>query len=266
MKNVWLQRSQDKYYRSETKRCFRDFSYFATNYLKVKMPPKSGGRVELLPMHPYIERLIDHYQSHRFSIVTKFRQGALTTWTMAYMLWNCLLKLDKSAMMLSKTDKEAIALGEMVDRMIDNLPVWLQPEKGKWNDHTKEFKDTGSVMRFHQPQAACGKSMDWLVVDEAAFIPDMQSHWNAMWPVLSTGGNCILISTVGKKLEDENKTKKNWFYKTHRAAFQGKNNFKIFDVHYKEHPDYADPVWCQTLRSRLGEEGWKQEIEMEFLD
>jgi phage FluMu gp28-like protein len=35
-----------------------------------------------------------------------------------------------------------------------------------------------------------------LIIDEAAFIEKMDDHWKAMYPTLSTGGNCIAISTV----------------------------------------------------------------------
>lgn len=260
IQNPWLLKAKRKTVKEELTRCNKDFTYFAKNYLKFGTPNKK------LELHPFHERLIDHFQSNRFSVVTKFRQGGFLTYTAAFMLWQCLLKLDKRIMFFSKTDAEAVLIGQMIQDWVNNMPDWLQPDQGKWNSHIKEFKDTGASMHFHTPEAACGKAIDWLVIDEPAFIPNMEAHWKAVWPTLSCGGGCIAVGTVYKKYDDEERTKKNWFYDLHQRAFSGLNNFAIFDVNYKEHPHYADPEWCKILRSRLGEEGWKQEIEMDFLD
>ena len=48
-------------------------------------------------------------------------------------------------MLLSKTDREATDIGMMIDRSIENMPLWLKPKKdAKWNDHLKMFTETGS--------------------------------------------------------------------------------------------------------------------------
>ena len=45
---------------------------------------------------------------------------------------------------------------------------------GKRTDHQKEFLETGSWINFYTPEAARGKSITYLIIDEAAFIP---FHW-----------------------------------------------------------------------------------------
>jgi phage FluMu gp28-like protein len=99
-------------------------------------------------------------------------------------------------MVVSKTDREAIAAGEIVKRAIEELPSWMQPQMSKNNDHQKIFSDTGCKLFFYPPEAARGRSITYLVIDEAAFIQNMDAFWNGIFPTISTGGNVIVISTV----------------------------------------------------------------------
>lgn len=240
-------------------RCCKSFAYFAQNYLKLK----TGKPIPFYSVH---ERLIDHYDTNRFSIVKKFRGSGFSTYTLSYMLWNCMFKCDQRVMMLSPSDQEAVMMGEVLQNMLDQLPSWFSPTMFKSTSHIKHFDATGSQMFFYEPAASCGKAMDWLVIDEAAFIKNMDTHWKAMWPTLSCGGRCVAVSTVGFKWDNPKKTKKNWFYQTHEDCFKGKNKFKMFQTHYKEHPDYQDQKECDLMRQNLGATGWRQEIECEFLD
>jgi hypothetical protein len=161
-------------------------------------------------------------------------------------------------MLISKSDKDATDIGMMVDRCCDNLPSWLQPKKkeGKWNDHIKQFTDTGSSIKFHSPVAARGKAVTFLIIDEAAFIADMESHWKAMWPVLSTGGSCVVVSTVNGL--------GNWYEQTYHEAKENINKFNVIDLDYWEHPDYNNPEWVEDQKAQLGERGFLQEVLRQF--
>jgi hypothetical protein len=254
--------SQSKYsidkQQEEMSKCIQSFPYFCLKYIKILHPTKGLIRFQLFN---YQKRSIDYYQEHRFNIISKFRQGGLTTVTLLYGLWKCLFQLDQQIMALSKTDREAVGIGLIVDRAIEHMPEWLKPKKdGKWNDHLKQFPDTGGALQFYSPEAARGKSVTFLIIDEAAFIPDMESHWKAMWPVLSTGGSCVLVSTVNGL--------GNWYEETYTKAKDKKNQFHIIDLDYWEHPDYNEkknPGWITEQRQQLGEKGFLQEVLRSFL-
>jgi hypothetical protein len=209
--------------------CAKDFFCFA-KHLKVWHPTR--GLIHL-DVYPYHKRLVEHYQNNRFSIVKKFRQGAFTTYTVAYLLWLAMFKPNQQIVVLSKTDREAIAIGDIVQRMIAQLPQWLHPRMTRCNDHLKEFGDTGSRIRFVVPEATCGMAISHLFIDEAAFIEDMDKWWKCMWPQLSCGGNCIVVATPNGK-----KSRGKWFYEKYTEALEKKNNFSVFEASYKEHPDY----------------------------
>jgi hypothetical protein len=242
----------------EIVKCADSFAYFCQKYIKILHPTK--GLIPFM-MYKYQDRTIKDYENHRFNIISKFRQGGLTTVSIFYGLWKCMFQLDQQIMALSKTDREATVIGYMVDRAIEHMPTWMKPKKdGKWNDHLKQFPDTGGALQFYSPEAARGKSVTFLIIDEAAFIPDMDKHWKAMWPVLSTGGSCVLVSTVNGL--------GNWYEETYTKAKDGKNMFHIIDLDYWEHPDYSkksNPQWVDEQLSQLGEKGFAQEVLRSFL-
>ena len=236
-------------------KCVHSFSYFCHKYVKILHPTK--GLVPFI-MFKYQHKVIKDYENNRFNIISKFRQGGLTTVTLLWGMWKCMFQTDQQIMLLSKTDREATDIGMMIDRAAENLPDWLKPKKdGKWNDHLKMFTETGSSVKFYSPQAARGKSVTFLIIDEAAFIDDMDKHWKAMWPVLSTGGSCTLVSTVNGI--------GNWYYQTYIEAKEKRNLFHVIDLDYWEHPDYNNPKWVAEQKAQLGEKGYLQEVLREFL-
>ena len=243
----------------EILKCTQSFSYFCHKYVKILHPTK--GLIPFI-IFKYQKKCIEEYEKSRFNIISKFRQGGLTTVTLLYGMWRCMFRLDQQIMLLSKTDREATVIGMMIDRAVEYLPDWLKPNKdsGKWNDHLKQFTDTGGNMIFYSPEAARGKATTLLIIDEAAFIPDMETHWKAMWPVLSTGGSCVVISTVNGV--------GNWYEETYVGAKDKKNMFNVIDLDYWEHPDYNDrknPNWSKEQKAQLGERGFLQEVLRVFL-
>jgi len=238
----------------ELMKCIKSFPYFCHKYAKITHPKRG-----LLPfiLFKYQRRVVKEFEENRFSIIRKFRQGGLTTVTVLWCLWRCLFKLDETIMVLSKSDREAIAAGEIVKRAMEELPSWLRPEMDKNNDHQKVFIDTGCKLFFYTPEAARGRAITYLVLDESAFIPNMDKYWKAMYPTLSTGGNCIAISTVNGV--------GNWYEETYHLAEKGENDFHIIDLKYTDHPDYDDEEWVRETRAQLGETGWLQEVMGDFM-
>lgn len=240
--------------RKELIKCSQSFPYFCHKYVRILHPMRG-----LIPfvLFKYQRKTINDYETNRFNIISKFRQGGLTTVTLLWGLWRCMFQLDQQIMLISKTDREATDIGMMADRACENFPDWIKPRKdGKWNDHLKQFTDTGSALKFYSPEAARGKSVTFLIVDECAFIDDMDKHWKAMWPILSTGGSCTLISTVNGL--------GNWYEQTYRDAKEGLNKFHVIDLDYWEHPDYNDEKWVAEQKAQLGEKGFRQEVLREF--
>lgn len=238
----------------DIRKCSKSFPYFCENFIKIIHPIKG-----LIPfkLYQFQERVILDYEKHPYNIVSKFRQAGLTTVTVIWSLWRCLFKTDQRIMILSKSDREAIGIGKIVQNAKDNLPDWMQPTMRNDNDHEKEFADTGGVMWFFTVQGVRSRALTYLIIDEAAFIPNMEEYWKAMYPALSTGGKCIAISTVNGI--------GNWYEETYTRATEKKNLFHVIDLDYTEHPDYNNSDWVKRTRANLGEKGFLQEVLRSFL-
>lgn len=242
----------------EIKKCIKDVIYFIENY--VKIDNRGTGIVPFI-LQPYQKRYIKFIDSNRFSCCVKFRNGGFTTMNIVHALWECLFKTDRRIIMLSRSDREAIYNSLIFQEIMDRLPDWMKPEMGKNNDHTKIFKDTNSTIFFYTPEASCGKSMTRLIVDDAAFIQKMGLHWKALYPILSCGGSCSVVSTTnGKACKDG----LNWFYETVDNANNDLSQFKLFECTYGEN-SYYTPEVLENSRQCMGSRGFRQEILCEFL-
>jgi hypothetical protein len=238
----------------EFKRCHSSFSYFCQKFVKIGHPIRG-----LLPfiLFDYQKRVIKEYEQHRFNIISKFRQGGLSTVTVLWGLWRGMFRNDETIMLLSKTDREAIVAGEIAKRAMDNFPKWFKPNMADDNKHEKHFADSGSKLLFFTPEAARGRAITYLILDEAAFIKDMDRHWAAIFPTIATGGRCIAISTVNGI--------GNWYEEIYHGAEEGRNDFNIIDLDYNEHPDYDNKKWFEEMKAQLGLRRFNQEVLRSFL-
>jgi hypothetical protein len=245
---------------TEMIRCMYSFPYFCENYIKINSYLWGDNRYEtsLVPfkLYPFQERLAKEYEENKFTIVSKYRQGGFTTTMAAYALWYCMYRLDKRFVFACKSDRPAIEISYITKRMIDELPEWLKPKMGVNNDHHREFKETGSSIHFFSITYMCSQAITDLVIDEAAFIPNMDQHWKALYPTINAFGKVMVLSTpngIG-----------NFFEETYSKAKDKTNEFKALDFDYHEHPDYTEDK-IATIRNNLGERAFTQEFERAFL-
>jgi len=239
----------------EVIKCAKSFFYWCHRYVKILHP--TFGTIPFVP-YKYQRQVIREYENKRFNMISKFRQGGITTLTVLWGLWKCMFQKDQQIFVLSKTDREALAAGEIAKRAMDNFPYWLYDQNNSdITKHEKKFDDIGSKICFYTPEAARGKSATYIIIDEAAFIDKMEDHWKAMYPVIATGGHIEIISTVNGI--------GNWYEETYHEAEAGRNFFNIINLDYWEHPVYANPDWAQAMRANLGEKGWEQEVLRNFL-
>jgi hypothetical protein len=238
----------------EVEKCMNNFEYFCHKFVKILHI--KHGTIPFVP-YKYQRRVCSYYVHTKYSIISKFRQGGLTTLAVLYSLWLCLFQEGKVIYVLSKTDREAIVAGEIVDRALETMPKWLWEKDTIVNKHEKVFGETGSKICFYTPEAIRGKSASLVIIDEAAFIKDMDRHWKSMYPVVATGGDVFVISTVNGI--------GNWYEIWYHKALAGKNEFSVIELDYWEHPEYATPEWEEKTRSNMGEKAWRQEILRSFL-
>lgn len=238
----------------EITKCHEDFFYFCQKYVKIGHPIK--GIIPFI-LFKYQKRVIREYEMRRFNVIRKFRQGGLTTVTVIWLLWRAMFRENETLLLVSKTDREGIVAGEIASFVIQHLPTWLKPTFTSESKHELHFKDTESKLLFSGPSAARGRSITYLVIDEAAFVQGMERHWAALFPTVATGGNCIAISTVNGT--------GNWYHEIYKSAEEGKSFWHIINLQYDEHPDYNGDDWAAQMLAQLGPRRFRQEILGDFL-
>ena len=115
----------------------------------------------------------------------------------------------------------------------------------------------GSQIKASATSGDAGRSeaLSLLVLDEAAFIENMNDLWTGVYPTLATGGRCIAISTpngVG-----------NWFHQTYVNAESGENEFHPIKLHWSVHPN-RDQNWFEKETKNMSKREIAQEYECSF--
>jgi len=182
----------------------------------------------------------------------------------------------KTIVILSKGDTESTEVLDRVKIMYDELPEFLKPGIVEDNKHTLKLQ-SGSVIKSRPSGKQSGRSLagSFLMIDEAAFIENIDTIWAAVYPIISTGGSAFVLSTVNGV--------GNWYHDVYQGAVNGSNAFNCVDIRWQEHPEYSyNPDfehlyeemrkkginihdWEKMTRANLPVRQWLQEYECSFL-
>ena len=261
--------------KQEFDKCRKDPVYFICNYIKVVHPIFGLVKFDL---YPFQKKLINEFKSNRFNILRKFRQAGCTTLVAAFSLWKCMFTEHYKVVILSKDDDASMEVLSRMKTAYDELPEWLKPKVIKDSAHALRFVN-GSEIKSKSSSKQSGRSAaaSLLILDEAAFIENIDTIWAAAFPVISTGGSVIALSTVNGV--------GNWFHRQYTGARRGENSFHAIDINWKDHPQYfrhpgyekmyerlmqQDPPvnideWERKTRGSVTHKEWLQEYEAEFL-
>jgi len=248
---------------------------YINKHIKVVHPIKGLVPFEL---YPFQKKIVNHVMENRFNILCKFRQAGCTTIAASLALHMTTLFNNKTVVILSKDDEAAMEVLERVKIAFNELPGIIKPKKVYSNSHMLKF-DNGSVVRAKAPSKEAGRSIsaNLLILDEAAFIDNVEYIYKAAYPTISTGGSVFILSTVNGM--------GNWFHNKWVGAESGESEYKPILIHwrdhpeYKRHPEYAElyeylenldpPInvddWERITRSNVSDKEWLQEYECSFL-
>ncbi len=259
----------------EFEKCRKDPVYFISKYVKVVHPMRGLVPFEL---YPFQKTIIKAIESNRFNILRKFRQAGCTTIAAAYSLWFAVFNKHKTVVILSKGDIEAVEVLERVKLMHEELPKFLRPKILSDNKHELKLHTQSTIKaRAAGKQSGRGLAGSLLILDEAAFIENIDTLWTAVYPIISTGGRVFALSTVNGV--------GNWFHTKWIGAQEGSNGFIPIDINWEDHPEYKrtpgydhiykmmeknDPPididqWEKITRDNISNREWLQEYCCEFL-
>jgi len=232
----------------------KDPKYFINNYAKISHPIRG-----LVPFKTYDfqSQLLDDFNDYRFNIILKARQLGISTISAAYISWLMLFYRDKNIVVMATKFGTASNLVKKVKSIMKNLPLWIKVADITIDNRTSFELSNGSSIKAISTSGDAGRSeaLSLLVVDEAAHIEGMGDLWTGLYPTLSTGGRCIVLSTpngVG-----------NWFHKTYVESEAGDNDFYNTKLLWETHPD-RDMEWFRKETRNMSRRQIAQELECNF--
>ena len=193
------------------------FIYFCENYWFIRHPERGRIKFELYPAQ--IET-VESWLKERNSLVLKARQVGFSTLVATYAFWLTFFYSDRSVVMLSRTEREAIKLLGKAKYGSRFLPEWMKLRGPVINDTQTKIEMTNESVLESLPSAsdpARGESAYLIVVDELAFLPNSNEAWAAIEPVSDIGGRVIMLSTANGE--------GNLFHKLWVEANAGLNRF-----------------------------------------
>ena len=222
-------------------KCVENPAYFMKKYCTIQHPMRGKIKFDL---YDFQESMLGEFTSNRYNIILKSRQLGISTLSAGYSLWLMLFNNDKNILVIAKDKDTAKNLVTKVRVMYSNLPQWLKTKVTEDNKLSLVFQN-GSQIKAVAATSEAGRSeaLSLLILDEAAFIDNIDDIWTAAQQTLATGGDCIALSTpngVG-----------NWFHKQWIDAEDGTNNFNTIKLHWTCHPE-RNETWRKEQDKVLG--------------
>lgn len=214
----------------EIVKCSRNPVYFIEKYVKIQHPTR--GLIDF-KLYDYQKDVIRAFLEEDRVIINKGRQLGLSTAVSAFIAWMVLFHNDKSILCLAKDADSAKNIIRKVKLILSKLPSWIWLTEIEINQaHYMKFTN-GSWLKSVAPTESAGRSegVSMILLDECAFIPNMDELWKAAGSTVSTGGKAFAISTpdgVG-----------NWFHSFFTDAIEGKNGWFPFELFWWMNPEYA---------------------------
>ena len=231
--------------------CLNNPSYFARKYCKV-ISLDDG----LVPfnLYPYQERMFDHFNENRFSIVLACRQSGKSISSVAYLLWYAVFHPEQTIAVLANKGATAREMLARVTLMLENLPFWMQPGCKSLNKGSIEFSNNSRIIAAATSGSSIrGMSVNLLYLDEFAFVERAAEFYTSTYPVISSGKNTkVIITSTANGLG-------NMFHKLWEGAVQSTNQFKPFRVDWWDVPG-RDEVWKEQTISNTSQLQFDQEF------
>jgi len=235
----------------EYAKCMRDPAYFARTYVKIISLDKGLVNFNL---YPYQEKMFDHFNSNRFSIVLACRQSGKSISSVVYLLWYAIFHPEKTIAVLANKGATAREMLARVTLALENLPFFLQPGCRALNKGSIEFSNNSRIIAAATSGSSIrGMSVNLLFLDEFAFVERAAEFYTSTYPVVSAGKDTkVIITSTANGIG-------NTFHKIWEGAVQTTNEYKAFTVNWWDVPG-RDEEWKNQTISNTSQMQFDQEF------
>ena len=235
----------------EYARCMQSPAYFAHTYVKIISLDRG-----LVPfrLYPYQDKMFDHFNSNRFSIVLACRQSGKSISSVVYLLWYALFHPEKTIAVLANKGATAREMLARVTLALENLPFFLQPGCKALNKGSIEFSNNSRIIAAATSGSSIrGMSVNLLFLDEFAFVERASEFYTSTYPVISSGKDTkVIITSTANGIG-------NTFHKIWEGSVQGINEFKNFRVDWWDVPG-RDEQWKEQTVANTSSLQFDQEF------
>jgi hypothetical protein len=241
---------------NEYNKCKADPAYWMYNYGVIAHPTRGKIQFKLFDFQAELVRTM--FESKNV-VVLKSRQLGISTLLAAFCCWLSVFYPDKFTLVIATKANTAKNFLEKVKVFFQYTPKFMKPGITEWNKFNLTMTN-GSRIEVSTTTADAGRSaaLSLLVVDEAAFIPELATIMTAAAPTISTGGKAIMLSTPNGT--------SGFFYETCMLAkeyqealadgrmtkVEEKTSYKLVTLPWDLHPE-RDQDWyinmCKTLNN-----------------
>ena len=154
----------------------KDPVYFINNYVKIAHPIEG-----LIPfkLYDFQEEVIKDFRDYRYNVVLKARQLGISTTIAGYIAWLMLFHRGKNVVVMATKLSTAANLVKKVKLAMKSLPEWMMISKIVIDNRNSFKLDNESEVKAISTSGDAGRSeaLSLLVVDEAAFVENMDDLW-----------------------------------------------------------------------------------------
>ena len=241
----------------EYMRCAEDPEYFALKYIKIVHVDKG-----LVPfdMYDYQKDICNKIFNNRRVAVLTARQSGKTTTAVAVILHYILFNEYKTVAILANKGDASREVLARIKLAYEALPKWLQQGIEEWNKGNIALENGCQVLAGTTSSSAIrGKSVNFLYLDEVAFIEGYDEFFASVYPTISSGESTKLLMT-------STPNGLNHFWKTCKGAEEGTNGYQFVKVMWYDVPGRGEKWKKETLESLdHDEDKFNQEYCCEFL-
>ena len=232
-------------------KCSQDPVYFCKQYLKVIS--LDDGLVPF-DLYPYQEKMFEHFNNNRFSIVLACRQSGKSISSVGYIIWFAVFHSEKTIAVLANKGATAREMLGRVTLMLENLPFFLQPGTKALNKGSIEFSNNSRIIAAATSGSSIrGMSVNLLFLDEFAFVENANEFYTSTYPVISAGKDTkVIITSTANGIG-------NTFHKIWEGAVQKVNEFIPFTVNWWDVPG-RDAEWKRQTISNTSQLQFDQEF------
>lgn len=202
-------------------------------------------------------------ENHRY-----YTDGILshnTTVVAAFILWFVTFHASKEVVVVANKEKQAKEILARISAAYQDMPAFMQAGAVKYGSTEIEFDNKSKISAYAtSPDAARGKSLSLLYVDEAAFVDCDYDFWDSVSPTVAQSKKSKIIMTSTPNGQ------RGLFYDLWKGAEPDENGvtngFNLTKVTWRSVPLYAETEgWEAEKRRQLGDAKFDQEYDCSFL-